>query len=134
MEKLPRPFNGVMEDDIPTLEDGLETLVGPRGVKLSGGQMQRTAAARNDRRAGLYVFDDLGPRWELKILCGTEFLQLDAGPHWSFHIADQPQNDRSIIVLKERIQAVGTLRQLLDGCEECVTSGRRSPRAYLIYF
>ena len=51
---------GVMEDDIPTLEDGLETLVGPRGVKLSGGQMQRTAAARMFvRRAGLYVFDDL---------------------------------------------------------------------------
>ena len=37
---------GVMEQDLPTLEDGLETVVGPRGVKLSGGQMQRTAAAR----------------------------------------------------------------------------------------
>ena len=27
---------GVMEKDLPTLEDGLETVVGPRGVKLSG--------------------------------------------------------------------------------------------------
>ena len=31
---------GVMEKDLLTLEDGLETVVGPRGVKLSGGQMQ----------------------------------------------------------------------------------------------
>ena len=35
-----------METDLPTLEDGLDTVVGPRGVKLSGGQMQRTAATR----------------------------------------------------------------------------------------
>ena len=34
--------------------------MGPRGVKLSGGQIQRTAAARMlVRRPELYVFDDL---------------------------------------------------------------------------
>ena len=50
----------VMEQDLPTLEDGLETVVGPRGVKLSGGQMQRTAAARMFIRGSeLLVFDDL---------------------------------------------------------------------------
>ena len=31
----------VMDQDISALENGLDTLVGPRGVKLSGGQMQR---------------------------------------------------------------------------------------------
>ncbi|SDS92575.1 ATP-binding cassette, subfamily B [Paenibacillaceae bacterium GAS479] len=50
----------VMEDDIGGLEQGLDTMVGPRGVKLSGGQAQRTAAARMlVRDAQMYVFDDL---------------------------------------------------------------------------
>ena len=38
--------SAVLEEDVETLERGLDTLVGPRGVKLSGGQVQRTAAAR----------------------------------------------------------------------------------------
>ena len=39
---------------------GLDTKVGPKGVKLSGGQIQRTAAARMFvREAELLVFDDL---------------------------------------------------------------------------
>ena len=49
-----------MERDIETLEDGLETAVGPKGVKLSGGQAQRAAAARMFvREPELLVFDDL---------------------------------------------------------------------------
>ena len=39
---------------------GLDTMVGPRGVRLSGGQIQRTAAARAfARRPDLLVVDDL---------------------------------------------------------------------------
>jgi ATP-binding cassette subfamily B protein len=50
----------VMDYDIEQLEYGLDSMVGPRGVKLSGGQMQRTAAARMFiRNAELLVFDDL---------------------------------------------------------------------------
>jgi len=50
----------VLEPDIATLENGLDTVVGPRGVRLSGGQVQRTAAARMFvRRPELLVFDDL---------------------------------------------------------------------------
>jgi ATP-binding cassette subfamily B protein len=36
----------VLTPDLATMRDGLETLVGPRGVRLSGGQIQRAAAAR----------------------------------------------------------------------------------------
>jgi ATP-binding cassette subfamily B protein len=36
----------VLEPDVATLEAGLDTVVGPRGVRLSGGQVQRAAAAR----------------------------------------------------------------------------------------
>jgi ATP-binding cassette, subfamily B, bacterial len=50
----------VMDRDLSELAAGLETLVGARGVKLSGGQMQRAAAARMFiRDAELFVFDDL---------------------------------------------------------------------------
>ncbi|MCA9998466.1 MAG: ABC transporter ATP-binding protein, partial [Anaerolineales bacterium] len=50
----------VMEPDVAELENGLDTLVGPKGVKLSGGQIQRTATARMFvRQAELMVFDDL---------------------------------------------------------------------------
>lgn len=50
----------VMERDLVMLDKGLDTIVGARGVKLSGGQIQRTAAARMFiREAELLVFDDL---------------------------------------------------------------------------
>jgi len=50
----------VLEPDVATLDRRLDTLVGPRGVKLSGGQIQRAAAARMFvRDAELLVFDDL---------------------------------------------------------------------------
>jgi ATP-binding cassette subfamily B protein len=50
----------VLEPDIAALERGLDTLVGPRGVKLSGGQVQRAAAARMFvRQPELFVLDDL---------------------------------------------------------------------------
>jgi ATP-binding cassette, subfamily B, bacterial len=50
----------VMDRDLEQLDDNLETMVGARGVKLSGGQAQRTAAARMFiRDTELVVFDDL---------------------------------------------------------------------------
>jgi ATP-binding cassette subfamily B protein len=50
----------VLDRDVATLDAGLETVVGRRGVKLSGGQVQRAAAARMFlREADLLVLDDL---------------------------------------------------------------------------
>ena len=50
----------VLEPDVALLEHGLDTLVGPRGVKLSGGQVLRVAAARMFvHDAELLVLDDL---------------------------------------------------------------------------
>jgi ATP-binding cassette subfamily B protein len=52
--------SAVLEEDVAHLAQGLDTLIGPRGVRLSGGQMQRTAAARMFvRQPDLLVFDDL---------------------------------------------------------------------------
>ncbi len=49
-----------LDDDLDDMPDGLATRVGPKGVRLSGGQIQRTAAARAFvRQAELLVVDDL---------------------------------------------------------------------------
>ncbi len=50
----------VLEHDLTALPAGLDTPVGTRGVRLSGGQVQRAAAARMfAREPELVVFDDL---------------------------------------------------------------------------
>ncbi len=50
----------IFDQDLATMPDGLDTLIGTRGVRLSGGQKQRVAAARMLlRRPALMVFDDL---------------------------------------------------------------------------
>jgi ATP-binding cassette subfamily B protein len=50
----------VLEEDVAAMEERLETVVGPRGLRLSGGQVQRTAAARMFvADPELLVFDDL---------------------------------------------------------------------------
>jgi len=50
----------VFEQDLAAMPEGLDTLVGPRGMRLSGGQLQRAAATRMFvRQPELLVFDDL---------------------------------------------------------------------------
>jgi ATP-binding cassette subfamily B protein len=52
--------SAVLGRDLQELKDGLDTRVGARGARLSGGQIQRTAAARMFvRDAELLIFDDL---------------------------------------------------------------------------
>ncbi|WP_424950431.1 ABC transporter ATP-binding protein [Deinococcus sp.] len=60
-ERLNRALKlAVMDADLNQLGQGLETQVGARGVKLSGGQVQRAAVARMlARDADLLVFDDV---------------------------------------------------------------------------
>ena len=49
-----------LEHDVGEMPDGLDTVVGPRGVRLSGGQLQRAATARAlITEASLLIFDDL---------------------------------------------------------------------------
>ena len=72
----------VLEQDIAVLDRGLDTLVGPRGVRLSGGQVQRTAAARMVvREPELLVIDDLSARWTSRpsACCGNGWTECDEG-------------------------------------------------------
>jgi ATP-binding cassette subfamily B protein len=53
-------YISTMRQDIDGMPEGLATLIGPRGVRLSGGQVQRSASARMlTRKSQLLLLDDV---------------------------------------------------------------------------
>ncbi|ASN80449.1 ABC transporter ATP-binding protein [Deinococcus ficus] len=113
----------VMTPDLAQLPQGLNTQVGARGVKLSGGQVQRAAVARMlARQADLLVFDDvssaLDARTEAQLWDGL-FHELDATCLVISHRrAALTRADRIILMQHGRVADEGTLSELLDRNEE----------------
>ena len=107
----------VFDEDLARFDAGLATVVGTRGVTLSGGQVQRAAAARMFLRgADLLVFDDVSSAldvrteqqlWRRLFAGGGRTCLAVSHRHAAFRRADQ------IIVLEGgRIAASGALATL----------------------
>ena len=114
----------VLERDIGELERGLDTQVGPKGVKLSGGQVQRTAAARMFvREPELLVLDDISSAldveteqvlWQRMFEGDTQRTCLVV----SHRRAVLERADQILLLEGGRLAARGTLGELLETSEE----------------
>lgn len=114
----------VMGPDLAHMPAGLDTQVGPQGVRLSGGQVQRTAAARMlVRKPDLLVFDDL-----------SSALDVDTEKRlWEGLLRDDPsitnlvvshrhpalqRADQIIVMVDGRVESIGPLDDLLETSPE----------------
>ncbi|MBX3139309.1 MAG: ABC transporter ATP-binding protein [Trueperaceae bacterium] len=113
----------VLGPDLANMRGGLDTEVGTRGVRLSGGQVQRAAAARMLLRgAELLVFDDISSAldveterrlWDgLFVAGGTTCLVV------SHRRAALERADRVIVLEEGRVVAQGRLADVLDEAPE----------------
>lgn len=124
----------VLEDDLPALERGLDTVVGPRGVRLSGGQAQRTAAARMFvRQPELLVMDDLSSALDVETEKqlwerlsqgsgigdqGAEARKTQTILAVSHRRATLRQADQIIVLKDGQLEGIGTLSELLETSAE----------------
>jgi ATP-binding cassette subfamily B protein len=103
----------VLDDDVAEMADGLDTILGPRGVRLSGGQLQRAAAARALLRdTDLLVVDDPSSALDVE----TEEVM------WSRLLE---RSRRALLIVSNRREVIDRADQVLvlgDGA----VAGRRS--------
>lgn len=89
----------VLERDLLQMSSGLDTLLGSRGMRLSGGQIQRVAAARMFlRQPDLLVIDDLSSALDIETeqVLWAHLLQLLKGHDTNSSISNFKNTSQSI--------------------------------------
>jgi ATP-binding cassette subfamily B protein len=117
-----------LERDLAEMPDGLDTVVGPRGVRLSGGQVQRATAARAlVRSPDLLVVDDLSSALDVETeqLLWQRLAEAAAagtGPATllvvSHRRAALERADQIVVLDRGRVVGTGALAGLLRTCPE----------------
>ena len=107
-----------LDGDVAEFPDGLATVVGPRGVRLSGGQLQRATAARAlVRRPALLVVDDLSSaldvETEQRLWSRLAESSSSAALVVSHRRAALEQADHVVVLDRGRVAAAGDLASLL---------------------
>ncbi len=112
-------YLAALDRDVMTLAQGLETVIGTHGTKLSGGQIQRAAAARMlVRDSELLIFDDLSSALDVETeqRLWNRFFSQEKRPTCLVvsHRRQVLQMADQIVVLKHgKIDAIGNAESLL---------------------
>lgn len=112
--------NAMIYDDIKNMPNGIETVIGERGVDLSGGQKQRIVISRAFLKASnIIIFDDtfsaLDNKTEEKVLENVRHLtQGKTCIIISNRISDIKNSDKIIVLEKGNIKEQGTHKELLE--------------------
>jgi len=112
-----------LEDVVADLPDGIDTILGERGVRLSGGQRQRVAVARAlYREPSVIIFDEgtsaLDASTEALLVAAVDELKVGRTLISVAHrITTVREADRIVIVEGGRIAAEGSHSELLNRSE-----------------
>jgi ABC-type multidrug transport system fused ATPase/permease subunit len=113
----------VFDRDLAAMPEGLNTPIGVKGMRLSGGQIQRAATARMlIRQPDLLVFDDLSSALDIETeqkLWSRLFSIHSINPNWtptylvvSHRRSVLESSDRIILLNRGRVEMAGTFEDL----------------------
>jgi ATP-binding cassette subfamily B protein len=112
-----------LERDVAAMPAGLATVVGPRGVRLSGGQLQRATTARAlVRRPELLVVDDLSSALDVDTEAELWARLASGGPATCLVVSHRRaallRADEVIVLADGRVADRGPLKALLERSPE----------------